>query len=139
MRSLLLLSAIAAITACSDSSPSTNLPTQAAPSASAQRSPNGPSTFGKPGGPSLNVQVVIGTTVNIAAGSGATATALCPAGTAVTGGGYEVFNLGPEPFVWRNRELESAIGVASGWTVSARNQAAGAQQISLTAWVSCAS
>jgi len=138
MRSFILLAAIAAITACSDSGQTSKLPTQAAPAASADRAPDGPSPFGKPSS-ALSVQVIIGPEVSIPPGGSLTSVATCPAGTSVTGGGYEVFNLGPAPFVYRNREMLSQPGLASGWTASARNTAVGAQTATITAWVSCAS
>jgi len=143
MRSLLLLSAIIAITACSDNAQSTS-PVRAASApgevaASAQRSPSGVWAFGKPAGSGPTITVVIGTTVVLPAGGSAISFATCPAGTSVTGGGYEYFTLGTDASVWRNRQLESQSGLASGWTVGARNTAAGAQAGTLTAWVSCAS
>lgn len=141
MRSLLLLSAIAALTACSDNGQSTTpvSASQGDVASSAQRSPNAVSAFGKPSRSGPAITVVIGTDVDIAPGGSANSVALCPAGTSVTGGGYEYSAVGTDPSVWRNRELESEIGLASGWTVSARNTALGAQTVTLTAWVSCAS
>ncbi len=141
MRSLLLLSAIAALTACSDNGQSTTpaRATRGEVGASAQRAPDGVSALGKPGSPGgLTVTVVIATGTTIPVGTSGTSAATCPAGTAVTGGGYDYTTQGTAPSVFRNRQLLVQIGTASGWTVSASNAQAGAADLSLTAWVSCA-
>ena len=142
MRNVLLLSVAAALVACSDNSQST-APVRVRSVANSDVASAGIKVpDAKPSGGSFTqIAVVTGTTVNVNAGASANAAVTCPVGSAVTGGGYELFLPAGQtaPIVWRNRQLLIQTGVASGWTVNVNNTQAGAGAISITAWVSCAS
>ena len=86
------------------------------------------------------IQAYYGTPITLYPGQDGTATMSCPAGSVVTGGGFEMYinSLGPEPAMWRSRAT-GPVESATGWIVSASNRAIGAVEGNLQAWVSCAS
>ena len=74
-----------------------------------------------------NVQRVQGDITTLAPGSQYQSTAQCPAGTIVTGGGYDAF---PDVSVYRNSPQDG-----DSWLVVADNQ--GSIDVSLTAYALC--
>src|SRR5262245_18906113 len=114
MRKLLLLSAAAAIAACSDTQHPTSPDTRSPTSASRDVSPSTdgikvPQAKPQPGFTSINT--VLGPHVFIPAGLTNTATVVCPAGSVATGGGYGFPGSvgGSAPFV------EASVPFQNGW------------------------
>jgi hypothetical protein len=137
MRSLLLLSAIAAISGCSDN----QQPTSPVSSRSASLS-QGPQTNSKPQpGPVAFTKIAIyyGPAETIPAGSAGGASVQCPAGSVPTGGGYALYtNGGTVPFLHTSLPA-TTLDTPTGWQAAADNTQAGSAPIDLQAWVLCAS
>ena len=136
MRSLLLVPAIIAVTACSDNQQSTSPVGVAARTASASQLSQAPQGNGKPTGPVAFTKLSnnYGPSVTAPAGTGKSASVQCPAGSFPTGGGYDLATSGgTSPMI-----LSSAPN-ATGWAVSVDNSQAGAAAVYVVAWVICAS
>ena len=145
MRNLaLLLAATIAGTACADQSPSAP-GRHSSGIASADVAASQPVKSGAASKPIdqvgfTKVQVVYGPYTSIAVGQQLTTTVSCPAGTTVTGGGYEtgLTAIGPVVGIWRSH-ADGPLSAPTGWIVSAANTASGAVAGSVQAWATCAS
>ena len=138
MRSLLLLSAIIAITACSDNQqPTSPVNGAVAHTPSTNQLNQLPEANGKPVPgpvPFTKMATYYGPGLVIPAGNTNTTTVQCPAGSVPTGGGYDVSTSGGTyPIVYYNHPT------ATGWIAGANNQQAGSAEITIRAWVLCAS
>lgn len=138
MRSLLLVSAIIAITACSDNQQSTSpVNGVAARTPSASQLSQEPQSNGKPAPGAVAFTKLTnnyGPSVTVPAGSVKSASVQCPAGSLPTGGGYDIAtNGGTWPMV------SSSAPNATGWVVSIDNSQAGSAVVYVAAWVICAS
>ena len=139
MRTLLLISAVAALAACSDKDSSTApvqdraLPVSATPSSPQVQTAQG----GKPGSGGFTT-VTIAKTAEIQLAGGAIAqTALCPVGSTLVGGGYEFTNEG-NPNVAPHVMQSYPIG-SSGWSVRVTDWAAGSWPVAFYVYALCAS
>jgi hypothetical protein len=144
MRRLIMLSAVLAIAACSDSQQVTS-PAKArsvSPGAvSMEELSQGAHANGKPQpGPVGFTQVAqyFGDWASFQAGQTGSAMALCPAGQTAIAGGYQFASLaGTHPLINGSARLE--LPSATGWIIYAMNDQAGAGSFNLDAYVICAS
>jgi len=121
MRKILLLLAGTLAAACADQSPSA--PASKAPNASAVAN-LGPAVVGDAAQSKPTDQVgftkitkLFGTTISVGANAYGTASAKCPAGTTVVGGGYTFANYGSSrPFADQSHDDN-----ANGWMVDVDN------------------
>jgi hypothetical protein len=140
MRTLLLISVVAALAACSDKDSSTApeqnraLPVSAATSSPQVQNGQG----GKPGAGGGFTTVTVVKTSEIQLPGGAIAqTAVCPAGSTVVGGGYEFTNEGNPnavPHVTQSYPVGS-----SGWWVRVTDWATGSWPVAFYVYALCAS
>jgi hypothetical protein len=142
MRSLLLVSAIVAITACSDN----QQPTAPVNARRTGRTASGDVTqvgspTGNPHGDLVGltqVDFLGGQWNDVDAGKGGGADVQCPAGSVATGGGFEIASLhGTSPAIKLSQR--QTLGTITGWVVEMDNSQPGAGQASIMAFVLCAS
>jgi len=143
MRRLIILSAVLAIAACSDShvtSPA-NARSVSSNAVSTGELSQGPTVNGKAQpGPVGFTQVAqyFGDWASFQAGQTGSAMALCPAGQTAIAGGYQFASLaGTHPLISGSARLE--LPSATGWIIYAMNDQAGAGSFNLDAYVICAS
>jgi len=143
MRTTMLLAIGSAIlvSACADDPAASTSPRNASPVGASSMAPsfNGPSAQGKPTGPVgfTNITVVNSGNHVIVVGDIDTATATCPAGTTVIGGGYHFvgyFASSSPPWI-----TDDAIDGANGWKIKIDNEAPGAGPVNIVAYAYCAS
>lgn len=140
MRTLLLLSVAAALTACDDAQSTTapaNTRTIATPIAHA--SAEAPTGQGKPAPPPTGwttTTTVESIEVSLTPGGAVAFGAVCPAGTTVVSGGYEFFNEG-NPTVPPVVTRSAAVG--NSWTVRVVNRMVGAWTVAFKVYALCAS
>jgi hypothetical protein len=137
---ILLLSAAFVLAACADDQHATapSGPRSGAASHTVDAYPPGPSNGAKPSNPTGWTQAVtIGATISVAPGSADFATALCPAGTTVVGGGFSLgLGSGTPPVVYINNPNVQG----TGWNAGVVNKnAAGGSYVTVTAVARCAS
>jgi len=141
MRSLLLLSAIVAISGCSDNQQPT-IPVNSHSASGDAALSQGPQTNSKPQpGPVAFTKITVyyGLTETIAGSSAGGASVQCPAGSVPTGGGFTLYtNGGTVPFL-HNSIPAGPLDTPTGWTAAVDNTQAGSAPVSLQAWVLCAS
>jgi hypothetical protein len=141
MRALLFLSSLVFLASCADDSNTTapansrrsNNRSAAASNATVTQAVIGQ---GKPGGTvGFTTITTVRTTNTIPALSGASKSAICPAGTTVIAGGFDY-----GPFVIASPPITNGSGIVNnGWTVGVINETAGANDVSLTVFAYCAS
>jgi hypothetical protein len=138
---ILLLSAAILLGACADDQHATAPAGPQSAAAIHSIAPDVPVTGnGKPNAPSgwTTAVTVFSTPHAVAAGSAGFATATCPAGTTLVGGGYSLDfgNLSVAPAVYLNNP---GIG-STGWNAGVRNfNPVGGVSVSITAYARCAS
>jgi hypothetical protein len=110
---ILVLVTALVLGACADD-PSTTAPKASAGEANRSLSSIGPSTQGKAGGPAFTITKVQSTTLNLTTGQSGSATATCPAGAQVVGGGYQDGGYIASLFIDTN-----APNTTTSWTVHA--------------------
>ena len=139
MRSnILILVAAIVLAACADDQHATapNSPRSAA-SRSVADTPPGPSARPIAQVGWTQAVTIVSTAKNVAPGTAGVATATCPAGTTLVGGGFTLdYNGGAAPAVYLNNP---GIG-STGWNVGVQNMnAAGGPYVSVYAVARCAS
>ena len=139
-KNLLLLSAAILLGACADDQQTTapNGPRSGAASRSAAPDlPPGPSARPADQVGWTKAVTVVSTPLSVAPGAASFATATCPAGTTLVGGGYSLdLGFGVAPIVYLNNP---GIG-GTGWNAGVKNlNAAGGSYVSVHAVARCAS
>jgi hypothetical protein len=143
MRTLLLLSTLVVIAACSDNQTPTSPMRGGAASGNVAPSGQGIKVpDAKPSGPVAFTKVtyVYASALQVPAGSFNVQDAICPAGTVLVGGGHELGSTGgTAPLVWRSRPHLVGANGADGWSIAVDNTQAGSALIYIQAWANCAS
>jgi hypothetical protein len=137
---LFLLSAAFLLAACGDDKhpAAPTGPSVGAASRTVTDYPPGPSNAGKPAAQSGWTQAItVGATISVAPGLADFATALCPAGTTVVGGGFSLgVGAGTAPIVYLNNPNVQA----TGWNAGVQNlNPAGGSYVTVTSVARCAS
>jgi len=140
MRSLLLMSAIVAVTACSDSGQTTT-PAGASHTPSLDQAPP-PVGKAKPVDQIgfTKTQVAV-SWITIGMGAFDETTVGCPAGTTVVGGGFQVVKAAwaSPPFIHRSQPHVIAGNIVDGWQVAVDNSQPNSGDISVQSYALCAS
>ena len=142
MRTLLLVSALAALAACSDTQQTTAPASRSGRAASGDVatagrtavSPDAKPVSGQSG--FTTVTQVVSNEIALDAGAAIAGSAVCPAGSTLVGGGFTFVSEGnpnARPFVRESHPL------SNGWFVSVANWATGAYYASFKAYALCAS
>ena len=141
MRALILISALVALAACSDSQQPTAPANSSGRVASGDVAPSGQSIVApnaKPGStPAFTtVTQVVSNEIALDASTAIAGSAVCPVGSTLVGGGFTFVSEGnpnARPFVRESQPL------GNGWFVSVANWATGAWYSSFKAYALCAS
>lgn len=141
MRTLLLVSALAALAACSDSQQTTAPANSRGRVASGDVAPSGQSTVTPNAKPVstpafTTVTQVVSNEIALDAGYAIAGSAVCPVASTLVGGGFTFVSEGnpnARPFVRESQPLNN------GWFVSVANWATGAYYASFKAYALCAS
>ena len=141
MRTLLLVSALAALAACSDSQQTTAPANSRGRVASGDVAPSGQSTVTPNAKPVstpafTTVTQVVSNEIALDASTAIAGSAVCPVGSTLVGGGFTFVSEGnpnARPFVRESQPLNN------GWFVSVANWATGAWYSSFKAYALCAS
>ena len=140
MRTLLLVSVIAALAACADSQPTAPANGRGAHSASGEASNKGiiiPQAKPQPAPTGFTtVTTVVSADATVPAGGAVAQKAYCPSGTTAIAGGFEMVGLGSSA---APPHVSQSFPYSNGWWVRVDNSMAGAYDMSFRVYALCIS